>query len=118
MGFLSHSAPSFDLWVGGKGGPLGLWLYDGPTDTHVTPLWEGAEQLQGGDHCGTGPSLKLGRIFLHATLRGCSSLKVPPPEPFSPWVPPSWAQITSTGKTTLWGLGFPVLAPPSLSVKL
>lgn len=118
MGFLSHSAPSFDLWVGGKGGPLGLWLCDGPTDTHVTPLWEGAEQLQGGDHCGTGPSLKLGRIFLHAALRGCSSLKVPPPEPFSPWVPPSWAQITSTGKTTLWGLGFPVLAPPSLSVKL
>lgn len=98
--------------MSGKGGPLGLWECDGPIDTHVTILQLGrARQLWGGGHCGTDPSLKLGKIFLRATPRGCNSLQLPPPEPFAPRDPPSWAQTSPWGKNHPVGCGFSVQTP-------
>lgn len=97
-------------WVG-REVPWGCGRCDGPRDMHITTLWEGVWHLRGGGgSLQDRPLCETGKNFSPSTPRGCSVLKFPPELSF-PLDPPSWAQITSGGKTTLRGLGFPVLSP-------
>ena len=96
-------------WVG-REVPWGCGRCDGPRDMHLTTLWEGAGQLQGGGSLQDRPLYETGKNFSPCHTQRLQFPQIRP-EPFSPLDPPSRAQITSGGKTTLWGLGFPVLAP-------
>ena len=96
-------------WVG-REVSWGCGRCDGPRDMHLTTLWEGAGQLQGGGSLQDRPLYETGKNFSPCHTQRLQFPQIRP-EPFSPLDPPSRAQITSGGKTTLWGLGFPVLAP-------
>lgn len=96
-------------WVG-REVPWGCGRCDGPRDMHLTTLWEGAGQLQGGGSLQDRPLYETGKNFSPCHTQRLQFPQIRP-EPFSPLDRPSRAQITSGGKTTLWGLGFPVLAP-------